>query len=353
MCRFRVLAAAGLVALVALGFGGRLFGQNTQVIHVHGDLHLSGSDRKHESKEWKTYRPLIGILSQGGSPAPEGSSYIASSYVKFVESAGARAVPILHDMSHAEMKRRFKAVNGILIPGGGQDLSPGHPFYDAVKYLLDLTIEENDKGVLFPMHGTCLGFEAIAIAATGNTSILGRFDAEDYAQPLYPTEHADDSRFFKALPPRVVANLYAKPYAMQNHMNGIAFSAFAENPRLDDFFQVLTLSIDRQKKVYVSTMEAKDYPISATQWHPEKNAFEWTRDEDIPHHPDAIEVTQEVANSFVDLARMNSHAPRSRDEEEELLIYNYSKDIVYSGKHLRPGEEVNFDQIYVFPDASP
>jgi hypothetical protein len=103
MCRFRVLAAAGLVALVALGFGGRFFGQNTQVIHVHGDFHVSGSDRKHESKEWKTYRPLIGILSQGGSPAPDGSSYIASSYVKFVESAGARAVPILHDMSHAEV----------------------------------------------------------------------------------------------------------------------------------------------------------------------------------------------------------------------------------------------------------
>lgn len=26
--------------------------------------------------------------------------------------------------------------------------------------------------------------------------------------------------------------------------------------------------------------------------HPEKNAFEWTPDKDIPHHPDAIEVTQ-------------------------------------------------------------
>ena len=26
--------------------------------------------------------------------------------------------------------------------------------------------------------------------------------------------------------------------------------------------------------------------------HPEKNAFEWTPDKDIPHHPDAIEITQ-------------------------------------------------------------
>ncbi len=103
MCRFRVVAAVGLVALVALGLGARFFCQTTQVIHVHGDLHVIASGRKHGSKEWKTYRPLIGILSQGGSPAPEGSSYIASSYVKFVESAGARAVPILHDMSRGEV----------------------------------------------------------------------------------------------------------------------------------------------------------------------------------------------------------------------------------------------------------
>jgi gamma-glutamyl hydrolase len=319
---------------------------------VHSSQYEDGVYRGHHSSEkWKTFRPLVGIVSQGGSPAPKGSSYIAASYIKFVESAGARAVPILHDMTKEELERIFYSVNGILIPGGGQDLSPGHSYYDTVKVLFDLTVKENDKGILFPMHGTCLGFEALAVAASGNTSVLATFDAEDYAQPLYPTEHAEKSRFFTSLPPRVVKNLYEKPYAMQNHMNGVSFSAFAENPALDKFFEVLTLSIDREKNVYVSTMEAKEYPISATQWHPEKNAFEWTVDEDIPHHPEAIEVTQEVANSFVDLARQNSHAPKSSKEEEELLIYNWSQNIVYSGKHTEEGEEVNFDQIYVFPDA--
>lgn len=47
-------------------------------------------------------------LSQLGAPAPKGHSYIASSYVKLVESAGARAVPIMCDMSKEEVKRRFK-----------------------------------------------------------------------------------------------------------------------------------------------------------------------------------------------------------------------------------------------------
>jgi hypothetical protein len=52
-------------------------------------------------------RPLIGIVSQGGEPAPDGHSYIAASYIKFVEAAGARAVPILHDMPKHEVGRVF------------------------------------------------------------------------------------------------------------------------------------------------------------------------------------------------------------------------------------------------------
>jgi gamma-glutamyl hydrolase len=301
-------------------------------------------------KGYKTMRPLIGILSQGGPPGPSGSSYIASSYIKFVESAGARAVPILVDMSMEDIRRRFEAVNGILIPGGGQELSPGHAYYDAVKILFDLTIEENKKGVHFPLHGTCLGFEALAVAAAGNASVLATFDAEDYAQPLYPTEHAEKSRFFNNLPVQVVDSLYTKAVAMENHMHGVLYRSFAENPPLDEFFRVLTLSNDRKKILYVSTMEAKEYPISATQWHPEKNAFEWTRGENIPHDLDAVLVTQAVANSFVNSARRNGHAPKSIEEEEELLIYNWSKNIVYTGKHAGKEQgESSFDQIYVFP----
>ena len=104
------------------------------------------------------------------------------------------------------------------------------------------------------------------MAAARNASVLSHFDAEDYPQPLYPTAAAETSRFFSALPPHVVHNLYTKSYAMQNHAHGIAWGAFAANPALDEMFEVLTLSIDRQDEVYVSTMEARNYPISGTQW---------------------------------------------------------------------------------------
>jgi gamma-glutamyl hydrolase len=138
---------------------------------------------------------------------------------------------------------------------------------------------------------------------------------------------------------------------MQNHGHGIAYGAFAANPSLDNFFDVLTLSIDRQDAVYVSTMEARKYPIYATQWHPEKNAFEWTPDLDIPHEPEAVEITQEVANFLMGAARKNHHRPESREDEEDLLIYNWQDGLRYSGKRKYEGEEVAFDEIYIFPEA--
>lgn len=40
------------------------------------------------------------------------------------------------------------------------------------------------------MHGTCLGFETLAVIASNNRSILADFDAENMPTPLFPTDKA-------------------------------------------------------------------------------------------------------------------------------------------------------------------
>jgi hypothetical protein len=72
------------------------------------------------------------------------------------------------------------------------------------------------------VHGTCLGFEALAIVASANHSILSEFDAENLPSSLFLTDAAADgkSRFFNSLPPQVVQHLQTRPYAMENHSNG-------------------------------------------------------------------------------------------------------------------------------------
>ena len=58
------------------------------------------------------------VLVQPGDPAPKGHSYIAASYVKFLESAGARVVPVLPDMPRDEVSSSGQASSFILQLGG-------------------------------------------------------------------------------------------------------------------------------------------------------------------------------------------------------------------------------------------
>ncbi|KIY93948.1 gamma-glutamyl hydrolase [Monoraphidium neglectum] len=218
-------------------------------------------------------RPIIGILSQPGAPAPDGDSYIAASYIKWVEAAGARVIPIFYDDTQEDIRRKFAAINGLLLPGGGARLKPGHLFYDTAAQLVGLAIKANDAGDYFPVHGTCLGMETLSIIVSGNYSLLADMDAEDAAAPLLYTDVAEDSHFFSSLPPVVVRNLQNQAIAMENHMHGVLMTSYEENPKLKDFFKVLSLSLDRKGLPYISTMEARKYPITATQWHPEKNQY--------------------------------------------------------------------------------
>ncbi|KXZ51986.1 hypothetical protein GPECTOR_10g1008 [Gonium pectorale] len=294
-------------------------------------------------------RPIIGILSQPGDPAPDGQSYIAASYVKWLESAGARVVPIFYDMMPEQVERRFSVINGLLLPGGGATLKPGHKFYDTARHLVDLAIKANDNGDYFPVHGTCLGMETLAVILSSNYTLLGTFDAEDAPAPLLYTDEAADSHLLKSLPKDVVTDLQNKPIAMENHMNGLSMSAFLENPALGRFWRVVSLSLDKSGVAYISTLEGRAYPFTATQWHPEKNAFEWTPHLHIPHGTDAIRMSQEIANFFVAEARRNLHKAASILDEDDLLIYNFMP--AFTGKHQYEGEEKDFEQSYFFEGA--
>jgi len=71
-------------------------------------------------------KPVIGILTQPSSWVniydSEDYSYLASSYVKSLESAGAKIVPIKYDMPFKNLTLIFANINGLFIPGGGTDL---------------------------------------------------------------------------------------------------------------------------------------------------------------------------------------------------------------------------------------
>jgi len=302
-------------------------------------------------------RPIIGILSQplgveltSGSGAAGGNrTYIAASYVKFAESAGARVVPLHFDASNAELAKLFKQINGIIFPGGGSNIrkEAGNRFREASEFLFDLAVKANDNDDTFPIHGTCMGFQMLgAIVAQDDAVVCSRcYTTEGTPLPLNLTSAAKTSKLFSGIPADLGKALTSQKITENSHHCGIDPIEFEDNVKLKGFFRVLSTNTDpKNGKLFVSTMEATRYPISATQWHPEKNNFEWGKIGPlgyaaIPHSPEAVHLSQYVADNFVNRARQNSHRFASEEAESAALIYTVAPV---------PGPNGYFQQIYMW-----
>ncbi|XP_030409026.1 gamma-glutamyl hydrolase-like [Gopherus evgoodei] len=268
-------------------------------------------------------RPIIGILAQKTrfkTFRKYGRSYIAASYVKFVESAGARVVPIRLYRSEKEYDKLFQSINGVLFPGGGASLSTSQ-YARVARIFYKKALKANDKIDYFPVWGTCLGHQALTYF-TSEKNLLVRTKTGNISLPLTFTTAAKDSRMFQNFPDDLLQKLATEPLTAHFHKWSLSMKDFRKNEKLRNFYKVLTTNTDG-KIEFASTMEAYKYPFYGVQWHPEKNPFEWKNVSGIPHSPSAVKVTYYLADFLVNEARKSLHHFPSKDEEAEALIYNY------------------------------
>jgi gamma-glutamyl hydrolase len=180
------------------------------------------------------------------------------------------------------------------------------------------------------------GFEELArLLSNSNDRTLSphkgeaRFDSENYPVPLIATAALAHSRMFGDASPGLIKALTTENITMNNHGAGVAPADFEEI--LGGTVEMLSTNVDRIGRPFVSTFEHKSYPFYGSQWHPEKNAFEWNPKESIPHSADAVSLMQHVANFFVNEARKNDHAFESVEAETAALIYNFRTTFTDAG----------------------
>lgn len=137
--------------------------------------------------------PVIALLMQPGfSP---GSSYVPASYVKWLEMAGARVAPVSYYATSAEVDDLFDQVNGALWSGGYGAVPP------AARRMYARASEAYEKGEIFPIWGTCNGYEwLMQIVAEDDSVLTGHFDSENISLPLKLTAAAMDSRLLRDAP---------------------------------------------------------------------------------------------------------------------------------------------------------
>jgi gamma-glutamyl hydrolase len=295
-------------------------------------------------------QPIIGILTMPNTEydALHGAQFFPASYVKFLESGGARVVPIRYDAPAAATRDLLRQINGALFTGGAA------AFFEAdgvtlTQYAATASIVFNESeaaaaaGESWPLWGTCLGHQLISVLGAGadGSVLTGGFDAENLTLAVDWTGAAPASRLWGPAPD-VRARLAGGRIAMNAHSFGVTPANFASNKRLSARFTVLATQTDRKGQVFTAAQEHQGgVPIFSTQWHPEKSMFEWPvpSTEFIAHNLSAVLAAHWPAASFVSFAT-SSRKFDSPAAEYNALIYNYSP--VY-------GLSSMFEQFYFFP----
>ena len=276
-----------------------------------------------------TQAPVIGVLAQGtyGHFAKFGRMYIAASYVKFLESGGARVVPVFNNLTASQVTDLFRSLNGVLLPGGGANMTDSGYARNS-KLFLKLAMEAYKTGDYFPIWGTCRGMEELLTIQAG-PDVLEFFDSKNDSLPLKLQDGYQKSRLLGGCPADVLSWLQEENLTMNYHRLGISPEVFQSTASINDFYDLLATSIDRDGKRFASVMESRDFPIYATIFHPEKSVFEWRSNLAINHSPHAIRAAQYFGDFFIEEARKSEHNFANETLAQSSLIYNYSP--VYTG----------------------
>ncbi|XP_014472570.1 PREDICTED: chitobiosyldiphosphodolichol beta-mannosyltransferase-like [Dinoponera quadriceps] len=273
-------------------------------------------------------RPIIGILTQeidyhlNLTHPGQYHSYIAASYVKFVEGAGARPVPIWIGGNDSYYEDVLSKVNGVLWPGGSTYFNQSDGYADAGAAIYRIAKKINDRGEYFPILGICLGFELLTYVAANGVEHRNVCFSQNQALALEFKPDFNKSNLFQYAPSDVVEILKLERVTANFHMFCVTEEGL-RSVNLTDEFRVMSLNHDKMGQKFISTLEHKNYPFYGIQFHPEKNLYEWKTSKNIPHGADAIRVAQYFADFFINEARRNTHRFSSPQEEEQSLMYNY------------------------------
>ena len=323
-----------------------------------------------------TDRPIIGVVSvpcsvetQNCAPAQvdfNATSYIPSSYVKWIESGGGRVVPILGDADDAYIENLLSTLNGIVFTGGAAPLDTSSTFYYSqiakiLNYLRKYSKESNQTEAI-PLWSTCLGLQALlTTVAKDGTKVRSHTDAENYPTSVNFSQDAlTNSQMFSEygyMEEWHATNVYSKlsqeNITMNNHKYGIKPQFLHTDEYLNTNFSLLGTSTDKNNSQFVTLVESKrelGLYWYGSQFHPEKPVYEFdgtnSYRDTIPHSLDAIIVNEYFAQFFVNQCRMQNNNSMTDKEYVKHVIYNYYPYYVNQNKSKF------FEQVYVFPNAS-
>lgn len=226
-------------------------------------------------------RPIIGVLVQEISQVfdmmypGQYDTYIAASYVKWVESGGARVVPIWTGRSKDYYKKLMMKINGVLLPGGNVDKNEKDGYAEAAEHIVEIATELNKKKDYFPIFGIGLGMDFMLFLTNDGQEVAVDCRLEALTVSLVlGKKGAKQSALYNSSSDHVKRMMTSHPVSVLNSKKCYTKENF-EKSKLDKFWIPFSYNYDQKGTMIVTSVEHSVFPFYGTLFHSEKIPFEW------------------------------------------------------------------------------
>ncbi len=188
--------------------------------------------------------------------------------------SGAQVVPVFsYTKDKAYFDNLLPQLNGILFPGGADIININNIWTKNADYILKYAIEQNRNGTVFPVWGTCRGWELLAYLTSGyDSNVLSPVKNETNIKNIISI--SEPTYLFSELSQKLKTSLESGAGILFfDHKCAVSTAYYESNEIFKNFWNITSTTTSSYSETFISGAESKEFPIYAVQFHPEKNPF--------------------------------------------------------------------------------